>query len=123
LSTSFNVEKHPVVLFAQHGYLIGAPAHEEWYQEWLFRTIADSEPVLANRTLWYDGPDTIWFNNWGMRYFGDRYTVGFYHADEPYHFYAQRGAAPAETPAGFTLLGRQNLPDGTVLSLFARTTK
>jgi hypothetical protein len=51
-----------ITIYAQKGYLIGAPTRENWRQEEIFK--------LESKTL-YVGliPDTMYFNSWGSNYY------------------------------------------------------
>ncbi len=105
-----------VTLFAQHGYVIGPPTHEQWHQEDLFRTIARFPE--AERRFAYSGADTVWFNKHGLNYFALRYDADWANARRA-RFHIRRGAARA-TPHGWTSIESWPLPDGGVLALYER---
>jgi len=102
--------------FAQQGYIVGPPTHENWHQSDPFRVIAlVPEP---QRTFAYKGPDTIWFNLHGLSYYVQRYRVQWLQDDRT-RFFLVRGASTA-TPPGFVRLHRWELPDGGKLALYER---
>lgn len=111
---TLHIDKQPITIYGQHGYLIGPPAKEQWYQEWAFQTIAAAQPI-GIRTVHVDMLDSIWFNNWGIRYFSDRYAVSLVQPDESPSFYLIRSQSEPVLPAGFKSLGRHVLPDASIL--------
>jgi 4-amino-4-deoxy-L-arabinose transferase-like glycosyltransferase len=118
---SFALPSTPVTqtratLLAQHGYIVGHPTREDWHQDDLFEIIG--RYPQAERTFGYWGPDTIWFNRWGLEYLRLRYDAQRASIGEE-RFFIFRGP-PSATPAGFTALRRWRLPDGGTLSLFRR---
>jgi len=94
----------------------GRPSKENWHQEDLFRIMA--RYPRDERTFGYWGPDTIWFNQWGLEYLRLRYDVEWAEVGDE-RFFAVRGR-PSPTPAGFTALRRWRLPDGGTLALYHR---
>jgi 4-amino-4-deoxy-L-arabinose transferase-like glycosyltransferase len=105
-----------LVVFAQHGYLIGPPTDERWHQEDLFTTMAKFP--ASERTFAYRGPDTIWFNHWGFAYYALRYGARRTPAQRA-AFLVARGERKG-TPGGFVRLRDWRLPDGGSLALFRR---
>jgi 4-amino-4-deoxy-L-arabinose transferase-like glycosyltransferase len=94
------VDVGPVVGFAQHGYIIGAPTHEDWHLEDAVALVAAR---LPGGTVSYAGLDTIWCNPWDVRYYAAKYGLTY-----------------VESNADATIL-RGNvgvaLPDGTRLTI------
>ena len=103
-------------LFSQVPYIIGPPSSQNWHQLDAFRAMEQVPP--AERTFAYRGPVTIWFNQFGLRYYAlllDATWVSVGRA----HFLLVRG--PATVPQrGLTSLERWPLPDGGSLALYAR---
>lgn len=103
-----------LAIWAQHGYILGAPTNQDWHLEEMFKLI--SSTAGGKRTsLDYQGPDTIWFNNWGLRYFALKYQVDF--GPEPGTFFALRGRNLV-APSNYRLIKDFNLPDQTELRLY-----
>ena len=88
-----------ITLFAQHGYPIGPPTHEQWHQEDLFRAIA-SVPK-AERTFVFEGGDSMWFNTWGTRYYALRYDATWIADQSAASFLIVRGPPTSPVPSGF----------------------
>jgi hypothetical protein len=113
-STSF-IPNH-VNVFAQHGYIIGAPTDENWHQADAFRIMArlpHSERVFA-----YRGPYTLWFTDHGLNYYSLRYDVTWVHRKGARtRFLLERSREQAK-PLGYVRLHRWPLPDGGTLALF-----
>ena len=103
-------------LFAQSGYIIGPPTHENWHQLEPFRIM--SRVPVAERSFGYRGPDTIWFNEHGLNYYSLLYGVRWARTG-PAHFVLIRGRR-GPTPHGLTPVARWPLPDGGTLTLFRR---
>lgn len=61
----------PLTLWAQHGYIIGPPTHEKWYQQQAVAAVA----LQGDKSFRYSGPDTIWFNGWGLDYYRELYGL------------------------------------------------
>jgi hypothetical protein len=124
LPTSLRLDVHAprlglengVTAFAQQGYIVGPPTHEDWHQGDAFTTIG--RVPQPQRTFAYDGPDTVWFNLHGLSYYTQRYRVRWV---EPSHarFFLVRNGSPT-TPRGFVRLQRWELPDGGRLALYER---
>jgi dolichyl-phosphate-mannose-protein mannosyltransferase len=113
-STSFSPSS--LVVFAQRGYLIGPPSHENWHQEDVFRTMAAFP--RAKRSFAYAGPDTIWFNAHGLSYYAFRFDATRVTRRRA-HFLIDRGGSTGAT-AGFRPLRHWRLPDGGDLGLYER---
>jgi hypothetical protein len=64
----------PIVAFAQHGYIIGAPTHENWHLEDAVAQVAARWP---GGTVSYAGLDTIWCNPWDVRYYAAKYGLTY----------------------------------------------
>jgi hypothetical protein len=106
-----------ITLFAQHGYVIGPPTHEQWHQEDVFRAIASAPKPL--RTFVFEGGDSIWFNTWGTRYYSLRYDATWIADQNAASFVIVRGAPTSPIPAGFTRIRSYTLPDGEPLALYS----
>jgi 4-amino-4-deoxy-L-arabinose transferase-like glycosyltransferase len=107
-----------IVLFAQHGWLVGPPTHERWYQEDAFREIATRN--RSGSTFWFKGRDSIWFNTWGTRYYSIRYHSVWVASPGEAQFLIVRGPVPAGVTDGFARIKRFRLPDGETLTLYQR---
>ncbi len=107
-----------VTLFAQHGYLIGPPTHEQWHQEDVFRAIASAPKT--QRTFVFEGGDSMWFNTWGTRYYSLRYGATWIADQNVASFVIVRGAPASPIPSGFTRIRSYTLPDGEPLALYSR---
>jgi 4-amino-4-deoxy-L-arabinose transferase-like glycosyltransferase len=106
-----------IVLFAQHGWLVGPPRHERWYQEDAFREIAARS---RSSTFWFTGGDSIWFNTWGTRYYSTKYRSTWVASPGEAQFLIVRGPVPAGVSQGFARIKRYRLSDGETLSLYQR---
>jgi len=93
----------PVVAFAQHGYLIGPPVHENWHLEEAVAEVAARWPGGSVR---YVGLDTIWSNPWDVRYYAAKYGLTYDEGDPD--------ATIARGEVGVAL------PDGTALTILPR---
>jgi 4-amino-4-deoxy-L-arabinose transferase-like glycosyltransferase len=107
-----------LVVFAQHGYITGPPTDESWHQAEALRTLTAVFSV-DDRTFTYEGPDTVWFNAWGLRYYALRYHAEF-ESNGPARFLLYRGPLPS-TPPGSVERERWQLPDGSTLAVYERT--
>jgi 4-amino-4-deoxy-L-arabinose transferase-like glycosyltransferase len=105
-----------LTLFAQSGYIIGPPTHEDWHQADVFAALARFP--RPERTFAYRGPDTIWFNGHGLRYYALTHDATQVDAAQA-RFLLERGRAHA-TPAGYVRLERWRLPDGGTLAVYRR---
>ena len=72
------VDVGPAVAFAQHGYIIGAPTHEDWHLEEAVAQVAARWP---GGTVGYTGLDTIWCNPWDVRYYAAKYGLTYVERD------------------------------------------
>jgi 4-amino-4-deoxy-L-arabinose transferase-like glycosyltransferase len=106
-----------VTVFAQDGYIIGPPTHERWYQQQVFAQIAHSD---GQPTFWYTGPDTIWFNTWGTRYFALLYNLSWVATPAQADYLIYRDVPAPAIPAGFGRVGSWTLPDAEPLYLYKR---
>jgi 4-amino-4-deoxy-L-arabinose transferase-like glycosyltransferase len=68
------VDVGPIIAFAQHGYIIGAPTHEDWHLEAAVAQVAARWP---GGTVSYTGLDTIWCNPWDVRYYAAKYGLTY----------------------------------------------
>lgn len=59
-----------ITLWRSTGYITGAPHREAWCQDDAFR-----EAAKLGDSASYSGPDSIWFNDWGNRYYAARYGL------------------------------------------------
>jgi 4-amino-4-deoxy-L-arabinose transferase-like glycosyltransferase len=105
-----------LTVFAQHGYIVGPPTDEHWYQAEALRSM--TAVPAAERTFTYEGPDTIWFNAWGLSYYAMRYDAEFA-TNGPARFLVYRGPLPS-TPPGSVERERWVLPDGGTLAVYER---
>jgi hypothetical protein len=106
-----------LVVFSQHGYITGPPTDEGWHQAEALRTM--TAVPADERTFTYEGPDTVWFNTWGLRYYALRYDAEF-ESNGPARFLLYRGPLPS-TPPGSVERERWTLPDGGTLAVYERT--
>lgn len=113
---SLQLGSKATTLFSQVPYIIGPPSSENWHQEDAFRAMERVAP--AQRSFAYRGSDSIWFNLFGIRYYALRFDaewVGIRRA----HFLLVRGAAAPDS-VRLTRLERWRLPDGGILTLYAK---
>jgi len=106
-----------VTFFAQHGYIIGPPSGERWYQDEVFRQIAHQR---GRPTFWYEGPDSIWFNTWGIRYYSLRYHDLWVASPAQANFIVSRGRFAPPLKGAYVLIRHYPLPDGEALGLYER---
>jgi hypothetical protein len=107
-----------ITFFAQHGEVVGPPSSEKWYQQQVFEQIAGEG---EQPTFWYQGPDSIWFNTWGTRYYSLKYHETWVATPDQANFLVIRGVSGSPIPGGFAEIARYRLPDGEPLSLYKRT--
>lgn len=107
---AFTVGDLEIPVYAERGYIIGPPTHEQWGLQDVFAYLS-CQPT-GHRHLVYTGPDTIWFNNWDFTYYAERYNVAMT-SKESADYALTRSAKPL---TGESLLSR-TLPDGTYLQL------
>ena len=98
------------VMFAPHGYIIGAPTREQWHQEDVLRYIQQQPGA---HTFSFSGPDTIWFNMWGLRYYSEKYGLTVVSPQEA----AYRLDRSSLTICPNIVDNSYLLPDGTCLTL------
>lgn len=106
------------IVFAQHGYLIGPPTHEEWHQEEVVRMIA-GQPS-GEKDMTFRGLDTMYFNSWGLYYFSRKYRVDFQQAADRTTYLLLREMKEPAVPRGYKRIKRFDLPDSSVLELLER---
>jgi 4-amino-4-deoxy-L-arabinose transferase-like glycosyltransferase len=106
-----------VVVFAQHGFLIGAPSKDDWHQDDIFNEIVSR----GGGTFGYIGPaDEIWFQTWGIRYYAYRTNTTW--VNPPFaRFLIVRGEVPAGSTTGFVVVKEYPLPYSGPLRLYERT--
>jgi hypothetical protein len=106
-----------LTIFAQNGYIIGPATHEQWGQNQAFAQIARSggEP-----TFFFTGPDSIWFNTWGTRYFALLYNLTWVGSPDQAGYLLYRDVPNPPVPSGFGRVGSWTLPDGEPLYLYKR---
>ncbi len=107
-----------VTLFAQHGYIIGPPTSENWHQQQLVELVAAAPP--GRRSLTFRGPDTIWFNAWGLWYFSQRYHFPLVESFDAADYVVVRGHGRRPPAATFARIRRFPLPDGGTVELYER---
>ncbi len=121
---SFKLFNARIVVYAQHGYIVGPPQKENWRQEDLIKQVSSKKA-----RLFFTGLDSIWFNNWGISYYSRLYKVPLINYQE-----IQRGDfvsirreslkdienVQKSLKINGELKDVQNysLPDGTILQLF-----
>jgi hypothetical protein len=116
-----------VVIFDQHSYFVGAPSHDQWHQEDAFKEMA----ARGNGAFAYSGPptasgcvelpvcDQIWFQTWGLRYYGLRYHRA-YSVPEAARFLITRGTQAPGATRGFLLVKEWPLRYTSPLRLYER---
>jgi hypothetical protein len=107
-----------VTLFAQHGYIIGPPTSQNWHQQQLMKIVAAAP--RGHRKLAFRGPDTIWFNTWGLWYFAQRFhlTLVKPFAGADYVIVRAHGRKPPAT--SFRRIRDYPLPAGGTVALYKR---
>lgn len=110
-----SLQAGPITVFAQHGYIIGAPTNENWQQQQIMQYISEQpgKKVLLDTT----SPDTMWFNHWGNKYFESLYgVIGTGDVQN-----ANYAIIPVGTELeGFTVIKTYTLPDGRTINLVQR---
>lgn len=106
----------PLMVFGQHGYIIGAPSGEQWPQQEIYRTIVADKSAAPKTLNPTDNLDTIWFNNWGEQYYSLLYQIPFVPANEA-GFMLQRTATEPPVMARFSRIQSWVLPDGSHVAL------
>jgi len=115
---SFTVAQTPIRVYAQRGYIIGPPTQEHWYQQQMVELAAAQS--AGNRGLLYSGPDTIWFNSWGLSYYTQRYGVPLATSSRNAGVMALRGSHTSTPSPGFRLARHYHLPDGSQLWVYTK---
>ena len=106
-----------IVVFAQHGFLVGPPSSDDWHQDDLFDAIVSR----GNGPFWYSGPsDSIWFQTWGLRYYSYKDKSTWVVSPRDARFLIIRGAIPSGVTSGFAQVTAYRLPDGEPLALYER---
>ncbi len=105
-----------VTLFRRVAYLIGPPTSENWHQEDVFRTMEGVAP--GERRFAYIGPFTIWFNQFGLRYYRLRYDASWVSRARARFLIVRGHHDLADLGLRLTPLHRWRLPDGEPLILF-----
>jgi hypothetical protein len=107
-----------IVIFAQHGFRVGAPSDEEWHQEEVFKEMAARG---GDTTFWYTDPgEAIWFNTWGVRYYAFKYDALWVGSPQEAQFLIIRGPVPEGVTAGFVQIKQYRLPYAGPLRLYQR---
>ncbi len=104
-----------ITVYAQHGYIIGPPTHEDWKQRALFTELARQYPAAT--IYMKHSPDEKWFNKWGSRYYA--LLGGLSQTDDITTAKLVVAAQPLDDP-NFQLLKKEDLFDGTVVYVYAR---
>jgi Dolichyl-phosphate-mannose-protein mannosyltransferase len=105
-----------IVLFAQHGFRVGAPSSQQWHQEDVFREMASRR---MNASFWFTEPaETIWFTSWGIRYFAFKYHMSWVPSTNEAQFLIIRGPVPAGVTNGFRQIKEYPLPYAGPLRLY-----
>jgi 4-amino-4-deoxy-L-arabinose transferase-like glycosyltransferase len=111
------LDKHPLTIFAQRGYIIGPATHEQWRLQSVFEKVAtESQPSLA-----YHGTETIWLNGWDLTYYSQRYRVRMSNNPTTATYLLVRGDQPQLDTSGHLLEHSWELPDGSSLRLYKNT--
>jgi hypothetical protein len=107
-----------ITLFAQHGFIIGKPSHDNWYLDKVFKQMAAK---AEHRPFWYGSDtDTIWFNDHAVRYYALRYGLPWVGTQDAADFLVIRQAAPPAVPSGFVEIEHDLLPYGGTLWFYGR---
>lgn len=105
-----------IVVFAQHGFRIGAPSSQQWHQEDVFKDIASRR---KDTTFWFTEPaETIWFTSWGIRYFEFKYHMHWVPSARDAQFLIIRGPVPPGVTDGFMQIKEYSLPYAGPLRLY-----
>ncbi len=107
-----------ITFLSAHGYLIGAPTHENWHQEEIIQAIASYPP--EEREEAFPGPETLWFNGCGMGFYAKKYGVQTRSIEDRPAFLVLRGATEPTVPEGYYLIQKYVLPDGSLVELCKR---
>jgi hypothetical protein len=105
-----------IVIFAQHGFRVGAPSSQQWHQEDVFKDIASRR---KDATFWFTEPaETIWFTTWGIRYFEFKYHMNWVPSARDAQFLIIRGPVPPGVTQGFRQIKEYPLPYAGPLRLY-----
>ena len=108
--------KPGITFFAQHGYIIGPPSREHWYQQQAFEDIAQGgEPGKFA----FIGGDSIWFNTWGTRYYALKYGLTWVYPAFA-NFIIVQGTDFSGVPQGFGQIDSWTMANGEPLYLFKK---
>jgi hypothetical protein len=106
-----------IVIFAQHGFLVGPPSSDDWHQDDVFNEIVSR----GGGSFWYSGPqDEIWFQTWGIRYYSYKDNCTWVASTQEAKFLIIRGAVPPGATAGFLQIKRYRLRYSGPLRLYER---
>ena len=112
----FNLGNQSITVIKQGGYLIGAPTGEQWYQSHVVE-IAASTP---GKSLLFIGPESIWFNNWGLTYLSQRSGVVLTGNNPEIIIIRGNDQPPWKN---YTPTETFTLPDGQALKLYRKTSE
>jgi 4-amino-4-deoxy-L-arabinose transferase-like glycosyltransferase len=105
-------------VFRRVPYLVGPPTNQNWHQEDAFRVMERVPP--PERRFAYLGRTTIWFNQYGLRYYRLRYDA-MWVSPKQARFLLIRGHWNLTALGPLRQLDRWHLPDGEPLTLFEKT--
>jgi 4-amino-4-deoxy-L-arabinose transferase-like glycosyltransferase len=118
----FQAGNQTITLYAQRGYLIGAPTREDWRQEEAVKYVSDQGD---GKVLRYIGQDTVYFNGWGLWYYCVKYrvTLADFEQDpdkkqKPDYILTRTFGDRSETDREGSQVKSYRLPDGSMLHLF-----
>lgn len=117
-SIDFDFFKTKVVLFAQHGYLIGSPTKDDWKMEQIIFKVKNNS--VQNKTFSFEGIDSIWFNKSALSYFAHKEGLEFSQDEEKAGFLLLRSSEEKICPKDFEKVQSDQLPDKTSLVLCKR---
>jgi 4-amino-4-deoxy-L-arabinose transferase-like glycosyltransferase len=112
-NVAFRLGSQTVTVFAQRGYIIGPPTHEQWGLQRVFLYV-QKQPA-DRRSVSYSGTQTIWLNSWDLQYYSLLDGVALAPAPQA-GFQLKRTSGPAAAGS----VWRQALPDGGQLALYRR---
>jgi hypothetical protein len=108
-----------ITIFAQHGFIIGKPSRDNWYEDEAFKQIG---ALGGNRSFVFQADDdSIWFNTWDVRYYSFKYHLSWIAIPDEADFLVIRSRGAPQVPGGFAELRRYPLPDGGTLRLYRRS--
>lgn len=103
-----------VPIIKSTGYIIGPPLSEKWYQE----EVARFASTQKDRSLSYNGSDTIWLNSWGWHYYAKKFDLKLGEKEPSVLAVKSIEALPA--PKNYELNAQYSLPDGSKLNVFVK---